>query len=220
MTIKKALLGVTFILLLTAAASFLAAPNLPERVASHWDAMGAVNGYQSRAAFMWTMPLIMLALALLLIFLPLIDPLKESFNPVRSAYYWFVLGIMLFMFYIHGLSLAYNLGFKFNLLVWMLPAYALLMMGIGFLLERAAPNWFVGIRTPWTLSSPSVWNKTHHLGGRLYKLAGIITLSGLLFPNAAIWALIIPLTGVSLYLVVYSYTVYQQDITQASQQDK
>jgi uncharacterized membrane protein len=215
MTIKKTSIGVALILLLTVGINFWAAPLLPDRVASHWDAQGVVNGYQTKTEFMWFMPVMMLGLALLLIFLPLIDPLKANFKPVRSMYYWFVLGILVFMLYIHGLTLAYNLGVILNLVVWMLPAFSGLMLGIGFLLERSRPNWFVGIRTPWTLSSSTVWEKTHHLGGLLFKIAGVITLVGLFFPDAAIWLIMIPLLSVSLILVVYSYIVYGQEKTQS-----
>jgi uncharacterized membrane protein len=211
MTLKRALIVLSLILLVTLSASLLAAPFLPERVASHWDAKGEVNGYQTKTAFIWTMPVIMLLLALALVFLPLIDPLKASFMPVRSAYYWFVSGTMVFMLYIHGLTLAFNLGVKLNLMVWMLPAFGLLMLGAGFLLDRARPNWFVGIRTPWTLSSPSVWEKTHKLGGVLFKIVGVMILPGVFFPNAAIWILMVPLIGVSLFLVVYSYILFRQE---------
>jgi uncharacterized membrane protein len=205
MTLKKALALVTFIFLITLLSSLLVAPFLPDQVASHWNQNGVVNG------FLWTMPLIMLVMGIGLVFLPLIDPLKASFMPVRSAYFWFVIGTMGFLLYIHGLSLVYNLGVKLNLIVWMLPAFGVFMLGIGFLLERARPNWFVGIRTPWTLSSPLVWEKTHKLGGLLFKIAGVIILPGVFFPDAAFWILIIPLMVVALILVIYSYMVFQQE---------
>jgi len=199
------------IVLAAALTSLWAAPHLPEQVASHWNIRGEANGYQPRAVYTWFMPVLLLLMSLLLLFLPLVDPLKHSFMPVRGAYYWFVIGITLFMFYIHGLSLAFNLGFKFNLISWMMPGIGLLILGSGFLLERARPNWFVGIRTPWTLSSPTVWEKTHRLGGLLFKIAGIFLIFGIFFPDTSMWLMLIPLLGVSLFLTAYSFVLYQQE---------
>jgi uncharacterized membrane protein len=211
MSFNKTLIFAFLLLVLTVVISLWAAPFLPDRVASHWDASGNVNGYQTRAAFMWTLPILMLVTAILLLFLPLIDPLKASFLPVRGTYYAFVIGLMVFLLYIHGLTIAYNLGYHLNLFTWMMPAMAGLMFATGFLLDRARPNWFVGIRTPWTLSSPTVWEKTHKLGGLLFKIVAGFILLGAFFPNAAFYLLVAPLLGISLFLVVYSYILFRQE---------
>jgi uncharacterized membrane protein len=214
MSLNKAIIIVILLLVLTVLVSVLAAPYLPERVASHWDANGEVNGYQSRTAYIWTLPVIMLVTALLLLFLPLLDPLKANFLPARGAYYSFVIGVMVFLLYIHGLTIAYNLGYQINLFIWMMPAFSALMLATGFLLDRARPNWFVGIRTPWTLSSPTVWEKTHKLGGLLFKIVGGIALIGIFFPNAAFLLLMVPLMGTSFFLVIYSYILFRQEQVQ------
>ena len=211
MSINKTIILVLLTVVLAIFFSYWAAPFLPERVASHWVANGVANGFQSKDAFLWTMPVIMTVIALLLIFIPFIDPLKTSFQPVRGAYYVFVLGFMLFMDYIHALSIFYNLGFAFNLFSMLMPAFAALIAGTGFLLDRVRPNWFVGVRTPWTLSSTSVWINTHKLGALLFKIAAIIILIGWFIPSLAIWFLLVPILGVSLFWVVYSYCLYRQE---------
>ena len=58
------------------------------------------------------------------------------------------------------------------------PLTGALFIYIGFLVEHAEQNWFVGIRTPWTLSSERVWKKTHALGGTPFKVAGVIAIAG------------------------------------------
>jgi uncharacterized membrane protein len=70
----------------------------------------------------------------------------------------------------------------------------------------------VGIRTPWTLSSEQVWKKTHHLGGKLFKIAGIIAMAGVFFGHYAIWFVLLPILAVSVYTVVYSYFEYQKEM--------
>ena len=95
---------------------------------------------------------------------------------------------------------------------WMIPAFAALMIGVGFLTERALPNWFIGIRTPWTLSSPTVWQKTHRLGGLTFKIAGLLCLLALLFPpEIGLLLSLIPILAASIIPVVYSYQLYRKE---------
>ena len=211
MSFKNTLITVLILILLTIALSMMAANTLPDRIASHWDANGVVNGYQSKAAFIWTMPGIMVLTALLMLFLPKIDPKKASFMDMRDKYHLFIVAVMIFMFALQIYIILQNMGFKFNIILWMIPLFASLMVATGFLLERATMNWFVGIRTPWTLSSPVVWKKTHRLGGLLFKICGLITLLGLFFEPVAFLFIMIPMLGVSFFIVVYSYIIYQQE---------
>ena len=92
----------------------------------------------------------------------------------------------------------------------MVPALAALFYYSGVLIQNARRNWFVGIRTPWTLSSERVWNSTHRIGGKLFKAAGLIALLGLAFPDYAIHLIIGPVLLFTAYLVVYSYLEYRK----------
>jgi uncharacterized membrane protein len=91
------------------------------------------------------------------------------------------------------------------------PAFATLFYYSGVLIENAKRNWFIGIRTPWTLSSDRVWDKTHKIGGKLFKIAGIVALAAVFFETAAIFFIIVPVIIVSIYTVVYSYLEYQKE---------
>ncbi|MDO8755746.1 MAG: SdpI family protein, partial [Anaerolineales bacterium] len=83
----------------------------------------------------------------------------------------------------------------------------------GFLLRRAKRNWFIGIRTPWTLSSDRVWNETHRLGSPLFMASGGLALLGAFFSGTiAFWLMFVPLIGSTLFLVIYSYVLYQREI--------
>jgi uncharacterized membrane protein len=92
-----------------------------------------------------------------------------------------------------------------NLIV---PAVGLLIFYIGFILPKAKRNWFVGIRTPWTLSSDIVWEKTHKLGGILFKLVGAITIFGIFINEVAFYLTIFSAIGVSIFLFIYSYFIF------------
>ena len=78
-----------------------------------------------------------------------------------------------FMVYMHGLTLAWNLGYnKFNMGAAMLPGVGLIFLFAGVMMRKAKRNFFIGIRTPWTLSSDYVWNETHRIGSILFIISG------------------------------------------------
>lgn len=185
-------------------------PTFPENVASHWDATGNVNGYSSKITGLFMIPVMAAALFIMFMFLPNIDPLKKNLEKFRDHYEGFILVIIGFLLYIHALTIAWNLGYDFSFNVAFIPAMAALFFYLGVVIENAKRNWFLGIRTPWTLSSDKVWKKTHSLGGKLYKSAAVIALLGLFFGSNSIWFIIVPIICVSLYLVVYSYLEFQK----------
>lgn len=209
MSTKNSILLIVFMLAITVGVSITLGNQLPERMASHWNAQGQVDGYSSKASSMYLIPGMELAMVALFLALPLIDPRKENIRKFRPVYNLFIVFIVGFLSYLHFLTLAWNLGWIFDLMRWMTPAYALLLFFTGVLLGKAQSNWFIGIRTPWTLSDNRVWEKTHQVGGTVFKVCGVISLAGILFPQQAIWFLLIPMLGAALGLVIYSYVYYR-----------
>ena len=183
---------------------------LPDKVASHWDASGNVNGYMSKFWGVFLMPIISVVMLVLFLWFPSLDPKKKNIEKFRIYYDIFIIVLMLFMFSIYLVTLLWNFGIKVNMNAFMIVAFFVLMFFIGVLLSKAKPNWFIGIRTPWTLSSEKVWKKTHELGGKLFKICAFVCLAGLFFLNYAIFIILILLLGVVLFLVVYSYILYKK----------
>ena len=191
--------------------SLLAYSHLPERVASHWDATGHVNGYMGRFGGAFFLPLLLLGLFILFSIIPMIDPRKQNISKFRTSYDRFIIIFVIFMVYIHTLMLAFNLGHNFDLTRALLPSLGILFFAVGFIIEKAQPNWFIGIRTPWTLSNDVVWEKTHRLGGLLYKISGVIALLGFFVPTPVIFFFVIsPIILSSLWLLVYSYLEFKK----------
>ncbi len=153
-------------------------PQMPERMASHWNAQGQVDGYMSRFWGVFLMPIVSLGLSLLFVLIPRIDPLRANIEKFRRHYYGFVLIILVFLLYLYLLTIFWNLGFRFNMVRMLTPAFAVLFYFCGVLMGKAKRNYFVGIRTPWTLNNEAVWDKTHRLGGKLFKAAGVVALLG------------------------------------------
>ncbi len=186
---------------------------LPDQMASHWDVNDQVNGYMPKFWGVFMMPLVTLGMFVLFLVVPNIDPLKANIAEFRDTFNLFITFIVGFMIYIHALTLLWNLGYT-NLGIGkaMLPAMGLLFIVIGSLLRKAKRNWFIGIRTPWTLSSDSVWNETHRLGSVLFMISGVLALIGGFFGGMiAFWFLFVPLIGSTIFLLVYSYVLYQRE---------
>jgi uncharacterized membrane protein len=184
---------------------------LPDQMASHWNVNDEVDGTMPKFWGVFLMPLITLGMLALFIVLPGIDPLKANIAEFRESFNLFIVLIVAFMLYVHGLTLVWSLGFSnFKMSAAMLPFMGLLFIAIGFMLRKAKRNFFIGIRTPWTLSSDSVWDKTHQIGSVLFMASGALAILGGFFGGmAAFWLMFAPLIGSSLFLVVYSYVLYR-----------
>jgi len=213
MTTRTTTILVLIMILGAFVAGLLLWNQFPAQMASHWNINDQVDGYMSRTWGVFLMPLITLGMFLLFLVIPTIDPLKANIAKFREAFNLFIVLMAAFMLYIHALSLAWNLGYTgFKMSTSMLPAMGLLFLFIGFMLRQAKRNFFIGIRTPWTLSSDTVWEKTHQLGAILFMGSGILAFLGGLFGGAvAFWMLFLPLMGSTLFLIVYSYILYQQE---------
>lgn len=184
---------------------------MPARMASHWNIQGQADDSLPKFWGLFLMPIISVAIFLLFLFLPKIDPLKANVEEFRQYFDGFILLMTLFLFYIYLLTLFWNLGFKFNMSRLMSPALAALLYYCGVLTAHAKRNWFIGIRTPWTLSSDSVWAKTHQIGGKLFKAAGVIAILGIILPDYAFYFIFVPALFAAIYSFAYSYFEYRKE---------
>jgi len=187
---------------------------LPDAMASHWGPNDEVNGYMSKFWGVFLMPLITLGLFGLFLVIPSIDPLKANIAQFRDVFNLFITLIVSFMIYIYFLTLRWNLGYPdFGMSKAMLPAMGILFFFIGYMLRKSKRNFFIGIRTPWTLSSDKVWDETHRLGSVLFMASGVLAFIGSFFGGMlAFWFLFIPVIGSTLITLVYSYVLYQREM--------
>jgi uncharacterized membrane protein len=188
-------------------------PQMPERIASHWNAEGQADGSMSRFWGLFFLPFMMVGLLALLIVIPRIDPLAANIQEFRKYYFWFIILFEVFFLYIYLLSIAWNLGARFDMIQLMAPGFGVLIYYAGVLIGKAKRNWSIGIRTPWTLSNEKVWEKSHLIGGRLFKASGVIALLGLLLPQYAVFFVLIPVILAALASMVYSYFEYRRVTT-------
>ncbi|MCX6775658.1 MAG: SdpI family protein [Candidatus Micrarchaeota archaeon] len=204
-------LTITAVILLSFIIGAYFYPAMPDNIASHWNAVGEVDGYLPKFWSLFLMPLVITVSMLCIVLIPRVDPLKANIEKFRRHYDAFSVILALFFFYLYILTILWNVGMKFNMMQLMAPAFAVLFYYTGVMIENSKKNWFIGIRTPWTLSSEKVWNKTHKLGGKLFKAAGVIALLGIFFPSYAFLIIVVPVVVVAAYTAIYSYLEYNKE---------
>jgi immunity protein, SdpI family len=200
------------------AASAIVYPRLPEMVPTHWNGMDAQpDDWSSRAFGAWLTPVLLLGLWALVRILPAIDPRGANYAKFGGAFEAIIGSLMLFLLGMHLLLLRAALGHPAPMQRAVPFGVGILLIVIGNLLPRARPNWFVGIRTPWTLSSDRVWEKTHRFGGRLFVAGGfLIAVAALLLVRWVHVVLITVILLVTAAVLIYSYLEWKREQTPAS----
>ena len=178
-------------------------------MASYWNASGQVDDYLPRFWGVFLLPLVLTALWLVFMAIPRIELFRETIAAFRKHYDQLVLVITLFMLAVYAHTLLWSLGIQLGTNYLMSALTGLLLYFVGITLQHSERNSFVGIRTLWTLSSDAVWDKTHRLGVRLFKLVGLLAVLGMLLPGFAIHLVLVLVVTASIVTVVYSYCCYR-----------
>jgi uncharacterized membrane protein len=210
MNLRRSYLVGIGLVALSVLASVLAYPEMPARMATHWNAAGEVDGQMSKSIALALFPALSAILLGAFAALPRIDPLGENVARFREQYDTFVVLLLAFLTYVHVLVLAVNAGYEFEMVQALAPAVGVLLYYVGVLSEHAEQNWFVGIRTPWTLSDEEVWKQTHERAAPLFKFAGVVAALAALVPAYAELLIAGTVAAVALYATVYSYLEYRR----------
>ncbi len=204
--IGPALIGAMFVF------SVVAYPFLPERIPTHWNIRWEVDGWSAKFPGAFITPCIALGLWLLMQVLPKMDPKRENYERFQETYWLMIDAIIGFAALIHVFTLGSALGWPLAPRMIMI-AVGFLFIALGNYLPRFRPNWWMGIRTPWTLTNDKVWRDTHRLGGKLFVGAGLVTvMASLVGGEASIYVMIATLITVSVVSIVYSYVSWRREM--------
>lgn len=184
-------------------------PLLPDPVPTHWNAAGEVDGWTPKPWGVWLLPLISLGTFMVLLVLPVISPKGFRLEQSRKAYDIVLFVVVCFMALTQLFSFRSAVSGGQELMQFVPVAVGMLFLVLGNYLGKFQKNFFIGIRTPWTLASDEVWNRTHRLAGYLFMAGGaVIILTGLLglgvewFIGTVIVIAVIP--------ALYSLVLYRQ----------
>lgn len=187
-------------------------PHAPDRIPVHWGMDGEVNGYGGKFEGLLLVPLIAAAVYVMFLVLPKLDPGRANYPHFSGVYTMFRFGILVFLAVVYGVIHLWIRGYRPPMSVLAPILTGGLFILIGSVMGKVRPNWFVGIRTPWTLSSKRSWSKTHRVAGWVFMVEGVcLIVAGALRSSAAlVAALVIGGVGI-LGTIVYSYLLWRDD---------
>ncbi|HEX5726156.1 MAG TPA: SdpI family protein [Longimicrobiaceae bacterium] len=188
-------------------------PRLPDRVPTHWSFGGEVDGWDGKWPGAFYLPAFGVLVAVLPYLLPYVDPRRRNLARFREEMHLVFNLVALFFAVMEALSLGYALGWAIDFTTTMLATVGVMLVGLGNYLPRLRSNWFMGIRTPWTMDSERVWRETHRVGGRTFVAGGLVmVLAAFLLPgDARTWVAMSACAVAALVPVVYSYLSWRRD---------
>ena len=202
MKVKKNWMLISLILISFVATIFVYG-NLPSEIPRHWNIMGEVDGYWGKGNVFFT-AFLPLAIYVLMMLLPKIDPKKSSYEMHKKAYSVTMFAITLFLIVIHWVTIYASLGNSINVTVLVSGGVGILFVVLGNYMGQIRHNYFFGIRNPWTLANEEVWAKTHRVGRYAFVLLGLIFIVSAFLPGP-ISAILI---GVGIAILLFFSTVY------------
>jgi uncharacterized membrane protein len=191
--------------------SLWAYPRLPEEVPIHWNFSGEVDGYASKLFAVLFGPIFLTWIYGILFGVSKIDPRKENYEKFAGAYRVFMNASLTFFVVIHIAVIFSGLGYDVNM-DWIVNiGLGLLFIILGNYMPKVKANYFIGIRTPWTLANETVWARTHRFGGKVFFIGGIIMIVSAFAPSSIRAVLLIAsIACIVLVPTVYSYAVYKK----------
>jgi uncharacterized membrane protein len=185
---------------------------LPEKVPMHWNIQGEINRYGEKIELLLIPILLPLLVYVIFLVISRIDP-KNKLSKMGNKFQTLKLLMTIFMSVI-ALFIIYSAKNQ----SFTNPNYIVLLIGVLYIIlgnyfKTIKANYFLGIRTPWTLENETVWKKTHKLGGKIWFIGGIIVvLSSLILAKQPNFILFLIITGIiSIIPIVYSYIIFRKE---------
>ena len=202
---------ILFIFMISLLISIIAFPSLKEQIPIHWGFDGKIDGYGSRY-WIFLEPALILIFRFFMDFVRKIDPKKNSYHIFHREYDLFMIAIALFILAIQILSLGPAFGIQLPVGKLVIFIVGILLSFIGNLLPKLKPNYFMGIKTPWSIANETVWFKTHRIAGKIWFIGGILMALSIFLPNSIQTILFVTILSVMVLVpYVYSYYVYKKE---------
>ncbi len=206
---QRYFLGATAVIVAVSAGIVVAYPHLPSIVPIHWDAHGQVNGWGPKWSLFIYGPGIMSLIVALFAALPWLSPKHFEIDSFRPTYLYLMIVVVSMLAYIQFLVLIAALGVVMDVSRAVEGGICLLIALLGNVMGKVRRNFFVGIRTPWTLANEQVWNATHRMGARTFFVGGLLGLIAVIL-RAPFWLPIAAILIAVLVPAIYSLVFYKQ----------
>jgi uncharacterized membrane protein len=206
---RRYYLGAAAVILATLAGTVVAYPQLPNIVPMHWDIQGHVNGWGPKWWLFLTGPGAMLLMVLMFSALPWLSPKKFEVDSFRATYLYIMIVLVALLAYAHLLILISSLGLVVDVSRALEGGICLLIALLGNVMGKVRRNFFVGIRTPWTIASEQVWNATHRFAAKTFFAGGLLGLIAVIF-RSPFWLPMAAILVAALVPAFYSLVLYKQ----------
>lgn len=180
-------------------------PYLPDMVPTHWGIEGEPNAWSPKAWGAWIIPLMALLFLVLFPVLPKLDPKRENYENFKKPWSVIQTSLVAFMAYMYGVTMYVTFRPQYNSSVGRMVTFGIgiLFVILGNVMGKVRQNYFVGLKTPWTLSDPEVWQKSQRVAGWAFVLAGLAFMV-----EGVVWFAILPVFAVVMASVVIAPIVY------------
>jgi uncharacterized membrane protein len=201
---------VVCVLLIAAAAIATVAwyAELPATVPVHWDIDGKPNGYGPRAMLWLLGPGLMAAMLVLGLCLPWLSPRRFEVASFKATYSYFTVVIVCMLGFLHAAVLHAILSGAAELQRTIYIGIFMLLILLGNPMGKVKRNFYIGVKTPWTLASERVWHATHRLCARLMVASGLLGLIAV-FAGAGAWIIMAWVGGWGVIDIMFSLVYYK-----------
>lgn len=186
---------------------------LPDTVPIHWGINGQPNGYGSKWVGTLLYPLLSVGIYTLVRVLLVVGPRLGQQGDVLANLKLaktILAGIILFMLIIQLVTIAESLGIGIDVTMVIMLALSVLFIFLGNYMGKVRRNFWMGVRTPWSLSNAVVWERTNRMGGWLFVAVGLIGIPCSFIPALRLWGILVPIIAATIFLYIYSYVCYRQ----------
>ncbi len=202
---------VIFLVLVTVFTAAVWYPSMPDTMVTHWDADGVANGWGPKWLGLGIIPIIMVGMYAMLTVVPFIAVFQKNISKFYKYYENFKVVFTLFFFAIYVMSILVNRGIAVPVTGIVMAGVGVILYYSGVLMENSKRNYFIGLKTPWTLASDRVWDKSNKLGGMFFKLFGVLAIPVAIVGSSLLlmWMGLMLLSVV--YLFAYSYLEFKKE---------
>lgn len=186
---------------------------LPREMPIHWDINGNVNGYATKSNAMLMSIALMVFIYAMMSLVPKVDPKKNNYKNFSKSYSIINISTLVVIFAINMLMLTAGLGYKVNTRLAIHLILGVLFIVLGNYMPQIKPNYFIGVKTPWTLNDEDNWKKTHRFGGRMFIISGFLFMITIFLPNRFVEDFGVPIILIILLSpLAYSYLLFRRQI--------
>lgn len=200
-----------FVIFLMYIAGIILYPQLPNMIPSHWNISGQVDGYTPKNIYLVFIPTLTLFIYIMLLLAPRLDPKAENYKKFIGVYNGFNVVMVLFMAGLYFITLLFAMGISISISKFIRFIIGIMLLFIGNYFGKIRHNYTFGIKTPWTLASEKVWNKTHRISGPLWVVVGLVWMLSIFFAERTAFIIdMFALILVSLFGTIYSYILFKK----------